>query len=304
MRIQQFLEHHGIVCNPFADEDAQTDLVFKSYCITHVHHPSWDKIYGEPSEPATAIVFGEKGSGKTAIGLQVVRHLNAYNAEHRGGQAFVILYDDFNPFLDRFRERFSGRKRGIESLLGQWMLWDHMDAILALGVTQLVDRLLDVKQARHPGAAADGPLEHGKLDAAQARDVLLLAACYDQSTGENVQQRWQAVRRKLRVPVWRSWLDVLLGLTVAGVVLGVVVGTGNWHYLKTFWPYLIIAAGWLPWLARRLKWTWTAHKVARNIRVVNQSPALLRRMLGGLGARRLAGQPLPAYQRKIGRAHV
>jgi len=29
MKAQQFLEHHGIRCNPFAEEDAQTDPVFK-----------------------------------------------------------------------------------------------------------------------------------------------------------------------------------------------------------------------------------------------------------------------------------
>ena len=53
MKIQQFLEHHGLVSNPFADEDAQTDLVFKGACIRSVFHPAWDKIYGDPTEPAT-----------------------------------------------------------------------------------------------------------------------------------------------------------------------------------------------------------------------------------------------------------
>ena len=46
---------------------------------------------------------------------------------------FVIAYDDFNPFLDRFRGRFSKRWRRPEKILAQWKLWDHMDAILALG---------------------------------------------------------------------------------------------------------------------------------------------------------------------------
>ena len=59
MRIQQFLDHYGIASNPFADEDAQTDLVFKGACIRNTFHPTWDKIYGDPSEPATAVVFGD-----------------------------------------------------------------------------------------------------------------------------------------------------------------------------------------------------------------------------------------------------
>ena len=152
MKIQQFLDHHGIAANPFADEDAQTDLVFKGACIRNTFHPTWDKIYGDPSEPATAVVFGEKGSGKTAIRLQLARHLTDYNAEHPEHQVFVVEYDDFNAFLDRFRDRFSGRRRRADRALEQWRLWDHIDAILSLGVTQLVDRILEVKQARHPAA--------------------------------------------------------------------------------------------------------------------------------------------------------
>ena len=111
MKTQQFLEHHGIRTNPFAEEDAQTDPVFKDYCISSTHHPTWDKIYGDPAEPATSIVFGEKGSGKTAMRLQIVRHLEDYNRAHPSERVFVIEYDDFNPFLDRFRDRFGARRR-------------------------------------------------------------------------------------------------------------------------------------------------------------------------------------------------
>jgi hypothetical protein len=79
MKTQQFLEYHGIGTNPFAEEDAQTDPVFKEHCIDSTYHPTWDKIYGNPAEPATSLVFGEKGSGKTALRLQIVRHLAQYN---------------------------------------------------------------------------------------------------------------------------------------------------------------------------------------------------------------------------------
>ena len=105
MKIQNLLDHHGIAGNPFADEDAQTDLVFKEHCIGETYHPSWDKVYGDPAEPATAIVFGEKGSGKTAMRLQIARHLQQYNCEHPQQRLYVVEYDDFNPFLDRFRDK-------------------------------------------------------------------------------------------------------------------------------------------------------------------------------------------------------
>ena len=79
MNIQSFLEHHGIVRNPFAEEDAQTDQVFKEYCISSAYHPIWDKVYGDPKEPSTSIIFGPKGSGKTEMSLQIDRHLGRYN---------------------------------------------------------------------------------------------------------------------------------------------------------------------------------------------------------------------------------
>src|SRR5690349_7856330 len=152
MKTQQFLEHHGIGTNPFAEEDAQTDPVFKDFCIASTYHPTWDKIYGDPAEPATSIVFGEKGAGKTAMRLQIVRHLGDFNRAHPKERLFVIEYDDFNPFLDRFRQRVGSRRRA-DKVLADWMLWDHMDAILSLGVTSLVDGLLEVRQPSGVAAA-------------------------------------------------------------------------------------------------------------------------------------------------------
>ncbi|MBN2474243.1 MAG: hypothetical protein JXB62_06530 [Pirellulales bacterium] len=296
MKIQQFLEHHGIHSNPFADEDAQTDLVFKGYCIRNTYHPTWDKICGDPSEPATSVVFGEKGSGKTAIRLQMVSHLTDYNADHPDGQVFVVQYDDFNPFLDRFRDRFSGRRRRPERLLELWRLWDHIDAILSLAVTQLVDRVLEVKQARHP-AARDEPLPVEALDAAGVRDVLLLAACYDQSTAENRVQRWHQLRRKLGFSTWRSKWDWAVGIVAALAVLALIVSLGQWKWLLTIWPYLAVLAGWGPRLWRFLRWSWKARRIRRNTRALNHNTNLLRRVLLSFTGGQIVGQPLPDQQR-------
>jgi hypothetical protein len=295
MKIQQFLEHHGIASNPFADEDAQTDLVFKGACIHTTYHPSWNKIYGDPKEPATSVVFGEKGSGKTALRLQIVRHLADYNADHPDGQVFVAQYDDFNAYLDRFRDRFSRRRRRMDRVLEQWRLWDHIDSILAQTVTQLVDRILEVKQSRHP-AARDDTLPTSSLDPAQIRDVMVLTACYDQSTAENPLQRWRRLRQKLHFPVWRSKSTLVLGIVVTAAVIA-FFSWWDWRYFAKIWPYLIIAAGWAPGAWRWLKYQFKAWQIVRNTRVLNLNTSLLRKILLKFPPGQIVGQPLPAQQR-------
>ena len=156
MKVQQFLEHHGQTQNPFSQEDAQTDSLFKQHCSKGTFHPAWDKIYGDPGSPATAVVFGEKGSGKTALRLQIVDHSANYNSEHPDKRVFIIEYDDFNPFLDCFDGKISWPGGSPERTLGKWRLGDHIDCILSLGVTKLID---DIFEERIQGKRIQGKLK-------------------------------------------------------------------------------------------------------------------------------------------------
>ena len=186
MKLHDLLDHHGIGSNPFADEDAQTDPIFRGHCRTSTFHPNWDKVYGDPANPGTAVVFGEKGAGKTAMRLQLAAMVSEHNARTETERSFVIEYDDFNPFLDRFAERLSSRKRNKPTkVLEEWKLWDHMDAILSLGVTHLVDRLLGSSEARTVAGNQLPEDSVSRLDRFQKRDLLLLAACYDNSLTES-----------------------------------------------------------------------------------------------------------------------
>jgi hypothetical protein len=293
MKIQQFLEHHGIRCNPFAEEDAQTDPVFKDHCIASVYHPTWDKIYGNPADPSTSVVFGEKGAGKTALRLQIARHIAEYDRKHPDARIFVIEYDDFNPFLDRFAARLSMRRRRPDRVLAEWKLWDHMDAILSLGVTKLVDRILTGEEP----LATNPPT----LDRHQARDLLLLAACYDQSSAETSKSRWHRLRRTLRFSNLKAFWDLALGVawTVLVLILAVVVGAQyeRWDWLITPWPYVLILAGWGPRLWRMWRWLWQARGIVRNVRVGNRETNPLRQVLMNFTHAEIDSQPLPNQPR-------
>jgi hypothetical protein len=298
MRVQQLLEHHGIAVNPFAEEDAQSDPVFKERCRDATYHPVWDKVYGDPSDPATSIVFGEKGAGKTAMRMQIAGRIALYNAAPGNSRLFVIEYDNFNPFLDHFADRLSARKqRDPARVLGEFKLWDHMDAILSLGVTSLVDRLLAVP---HPSGSAANQVSADRLrnlDRHQKRDLLVLVACYDNSTVETVQARWERLRRKMRFGTWRSWWDRVLGVLVTAAVAAAIFYWRKWEWLSTPWPYVAVAAGWLPALARLWKWHFVARRIARNVRVLKPLVSPLRRLLVRFPSRDIQGQPLPVSQR-------
>ena len=201
MKLHDLLAHHGIVANPLPTRP-QTDPRLQGP-LPHEHlPPAWDKVYGDPSSPATSIVFGEKGAGKTAMRLQMAGQIDEHNAQNDNGRLFVIEYDDFNPFLDRFADRLSGRKqRNPAKVLAEWKLWDHMDAILSLGVTSLVDRLLGVPQPERPGRQPDQrrpTLRNGSTAIRSATCCCSPPATTTRSP-RTFQSRWNRLRRKLRL---------------------------------------------------------------------------------------------------------
>ncbi len=295
MKVHQFLDHYGITENPFAQEDAQSDHVFRQHCLNGTHHPAWDKIYGNPAAPATSVVFGEQGSGKTALRMQMIEKLREFNREHPQERAFIIEYDDFNPFLDAFRERLGGRNRKPERALQQWKLWDHMDAILTLATTRLANVLRG--DASGDGAHQITDQQVQDLTRLQKRDILLLAAFYDHNRDLSPRLRWKALRRRLRFSTWKTWWDVLLGVAVTAATIGVVYW--QWDFKKLFtWPVLlVIAAGWLPWMFHQARLLWTSWRVRRQIRVIDHHVNSLRKNLGNFERSEVIGQPMPSLFR-------
>lgn len=303
MKITQFLGHHGVQDNPFGQEDAQSDQVFRQHCLDSTHHPAWAKILGSPAEPSTAIVFGEKGSGKTALRLQLVEELTHYNQKNSRQRVFIIEYDDLNPFLDCFAEKLPRWRRQPEKALAQWRLWDHMDAILTLGVTQLVGVIVGDPPVSQDEGNEIHKAQIDSLTTLQKRDLLLLAAFYDHSRAMSPMQRWKTLRRKLGFSTWRSQLDMAGGLLVTLVTLLVwsnVTFSSLANRMSVFgswWFWLIMAVGWGPWLWRQAGLLWTASQVNRQVRVIDHQVNTVRGMLSRFERQQLANQPLPSRDR-------
>ncbi|MCC6511278.1 MAG: hypothetical protein IT423_19410 [Pirellulaceae bacterium] len=298
MNVQDFLQHHHLTRNPFAEEDAQTDAVFKQHCIDSTFHPAWDKVFGSPTDPSTSIVFGPKGSGKTAMRLQLDKHIRAHNRANADSRVFVIHYDDFNGYIGHMQSRLGGwSQRKPEKVLQQFGIQDHMDAILIQGVTALVDQILQTT------GSATGPDEAvrqdavDRLDGNQRGDLLLLATSYDQSTLGNTSMRWEQLRSRLRISKWKSTIDwsiSWIGSIAAALGSAYLFFTGSLSLTYAAIAFVVVS------LAVSAKYLWRlchcyfrARQMSRNCRVRRQSISEQARLMLKQPWSTWASEPMP-----------
>ncbi len=305
MDLKQFFHHHKLKRNPFSEEDAQTDGVFRDHCIATTYHPAWDKVLGDMSYPTTSVIFGEKGSGKTAIRLQIARSVEDYNAENEDRRVFLVPYDDFNPLLDRFEvvclrdHRFRGDS---SSVLDHWTLEDHMDSILTLATARLVRFVLGeeggLAAASEKGDERKNVRQKLKnLPSACCYDLLLLAALYDSSTSETPVSRFQRLASQLPLPrPWGRLRDLGLGAGISALALLLLlrqiwVGEfGLWTFIGLA---LVTGAAWFPWLSRFVRATLAGRGVQHNLRISSRTAAIWRQLLMRFPREELQIRPLP-----------
>lgn len=145
MFTQKWRDHWGLSSDPYACEDADKDLILNQIEMSAVHS-GFDRVFGDPRAPAPGIVFGEKGSGKSGLRLMMRRRLRSHNEAHPDAKVFDVEYIDFNGYIETLGRAVGGRNSGVTSsprILGEWEISDHLDCILSLGITRLVDALLD-----------------------------------------------------------------------------------------------------------------------------------------------------------------
>jgi len=253
-----FLSHFGIRENPFRGEEARLDTVFcpitssdaqqlagntdhtaglepgHSPLAMAAQHAELEKFIGDFQRPASSVVFGEKGSGKTAMRLQIAQAAAVHNARNPDARMLMVAYDELHPFLERIHNRLrrvtrKGETTPAESFR-QIRLADHIDAIMHLVVPKLVDGVLaPPKEEQHTGMAPP-PAPHlrgladpeildlgtepkkslRRTDPAIKRDLMALCAAYD--TAEDGSARVRQLRWALQVR--RPWIE-LVDATVA-----------------------------------------------------------------------------------------
>lgn len=297
MTVSDFLEHHGLTENPFRGEEARSDAVFsrmgnrESAPTLPLHHSDFEKILGDLRRPNSSVVFGEKGSGKTAIRLQLANRISLFNTENPAARVWFIAYDDLNGVLDRLHERLGG-KSPLDSLQ-KTRLVDHMDALLHAVVPRLTDAVLmpESATARELNLGPDEKKPSKRLDRAGREDLLILQSVYDRP--DHAAIRTILLRRKLRISppasmVWGRLLLTIVPLCILSLAIWLkffasqelidrlVNATPQWLpsrlddalIIVIAALYAIVAFKLLVW--DRLAMLRTARKVRKQIRVVSR----------------------------------
>lgn len=311
MNLTQFFEHWRILENPFRGEEARNDAVFARMAglaggdpAAAALHSDFDKVLGDPARPSTSIVFGEKGSGKTAMRLQIEARLARHGRENPSQRSFVVLYDELNGFLDRLQERTAGRgdasrrARGTRragsheadpaDVFRRIRLVDHIDAILSIAVTRLVSGILRRPRAGDEVGASPVGDPHG-LDRSARRDLLLLQALYD--TDNHGDERSRRLRRLLHVPPPRGVMWGVLAVLGAIPPMAFIVwsmlnpagGRDPWRLVVL----LVLLGVWGAVLVRRmvvdrLRVAGLARRVHRQLRVLSVPERALARSIDAL----------------------
>lgn len=306
MNLSSFLDHWGLQENPFRAEEARHDPVFGRLGHGPTSHPDFEKIVGDFNRPSTSIVFGEKGSGKTAIRLQLADRVRAFNEQSPDRRLLLLAYDDLNPFLDRFAAS-SGladddEERDVLKALKKLRLVDHMDAVLHLGTVQIVDRLLSQQQPDTIDLGENPAKALRKADPVLRQDMALLQAIYDR--GESGIARTRFMRQRIKPPSNRGgllWDAVALLGWLLPALIGYLSTQVSREYIgaKTWiWVFGAAMGLWGFVLLKRLIWDrWRlgriGKRVTRSTRTLARSPDDVAYALGRISASDRSGNILP-----------
>jgi len=215
MNLSHFFEHWSIRENPFKGEEARDDGVFARLGLPDARgattidgpiaaHSDFEKILGSLARPSTSVVFGEKGSGKTAIRMQLAEHIRLHNLANPGRGVWVIPYDGLNAVLDCLHERTGESDPAVS--LASMRLVDHIDALLSIATTSIVEQIIEGSAVSAPSPVpSDAVKRIRKAGPELRRDMLLLQAVYDNA--EQAMARGKDLRRRLRA--WPSWQRLL-----------------------------------------------------------------------------------------------
>jgi hypothetical protein len=299
MNIGTFLGHYQIAENPFQAEEARHDVIFNRI-ETACHHPDFAKIAGDFNRPSSAIVFGERGSGKTAIRLQIEHLLKQHNQKNVENRCLPLMYDEMNPVLDRF-SRHVKKSKPLDTLK-EFALVDHIDAMMSAIVPKIVDQVLGDPRGRDGILEIEGsPAKRFRhIDAQAKHDLITLQLHYDRpEAGASRTQRLKRIlhyRSKHLSRPYRA-LAIITGI-VALAWIGYFLFRRPTEFIWLWYATIGLLVGFTGIMAVRFAtlW-WGTHRLAKRLsaklRVMDRPIATQREMLLSVDTRDFFGAGLP-----------
>ncbi len=294
MFTQKWRDHWGLARDPFACEDADKDPVLGAIDPSAVHS-GFDRVFGNPDVPSPGIVFGEKGSGKSGLRLMMRRRVANHNKAHPQAKVFQVEYIDFDVQMEQVRQSIRASndpRKAAKAVVEAWKLSDHLDSILALGVTGLLDSCLN---------DGERPVDFTRK---QKVDLLLLSALYDHSqrrtTDEALNGLRSALHPRLAHAAWRKFLAIVV--SILAVVVALTPHLAEWQEwgevgASKYWYgagglLALLTWGWFG--LGNLLVSWDAKKTVKHVRVIPQDAHPLTRILQGLSPKEREEYLLPS----------
>ena len=193
MKIETFFNHWKLRENPFTAEEARDDDVYARIMSDGVAHPEFEKIFGRPERPSTSVVFGEKGSGKTALRLLMEQRLKEYNDQNPRKKTWIVRYDEWNHMVDR---AVGAENADDPENFKRIRLEDHIDKLISMVVTELIDAASRPKSSK---IAKELGKNLRKMPRQHRLDLAYLAVLYDQPSLSTRNERWHKISKILRV---------------------------------------------------------------------------------------------------------
>jgi hypothetical protein len=294
MKIETFLSHWNLRKNPFVAEEARDDDIYHAIMNDGIAHPEFEKIFGRPDRPSASVVFGEKGSGKTALRLLMEQRMKEFNDEHPDRKTWIVRYDEWNHMVDRTvgSEAAAADPENFRKI----RLEDHIDKIISMVVTEIVDAASRTSSSK---VARELVKTLRRMPRQHRLDLAYLTLLYDQPSLSTRAERWRKMCKLSKVsqlisPTFALYAlaggVMLTGLSLFAVLQGMFL---PWTMI-TFAGGALVAflSGWFG-MGQFFKNFKRRKRIAEEIKVVDHPLTLLFQQLGSFKASELDSLPLP-----------
>lgn len=295
MKIETFLRHWRLQENPFVAEEARDDDIYQKIMTDGVAHPEFEKIFGRPDRPSTSVVFGEKGSGKTALRLLMEQRLREYNEKNPESKTWIVRYDEWNHMVDRTvgSESDATDPANFQKI----RLDDHIDKIISMVVTEIVDAASRSSSSR---VSRELSKTLRRLPRQHRLDLAYLTLLYDQPSLSTRAERWKKISSVLKVNQFLNPIHEVY-VMCGGIIVALlgVLAVINGVFLP--WSFVVMAlggvlaflSGWVglgPFF-RNLK---KRKRIDEEIKVVDHPGSLLFQQLCTIKSSEMDSLPLPS----------